>query len=171
MKEIWRKIPNYENLYEVSSFGRIRSIPRKGTICSMKCLALNKKKNGYVNVILTKNNKKRTFRVHRIVALVFVPNLYNKPQFNHLNGKRDDNRACNLEWCTAKENIQHKFKVLGYKMTPRRPKSIKCVETGEEFISIKEAERFYGKNYGAIQHALSHKTRTAYGLHWKFLNN
>lgn len=167
--ETWKDVPGYVGYYQVSSLGRIRSLPRNGTRKEVHILSPNVKKNGYVNVLLSKNDKRKTCRLHRLVAQAFIPNPDNKPQVNHKNGCRSDNRTVNLEWVSSKENINHKFRVLGYKMGKRNPKPVKCLETGEKFECIKDAERLYGKSYGAIQHAVNGKTRTAYGLHWRFV--
>lgn len=168
-KEIWKDLPGYKGYYQVSSLGRVRSLPRNGTKKEVHVLSLNKKKTGYVNILLSKDNKRKTCRVHRLVACAFIPNPENKPQINHKNGCRSDNRVENLEWVSSQENIKHKFDVLNYKMSKRNPKSVRCIETGQEFECIKDAERFYGKSYGAIQHAVNGKTKTAYGLHWCFV--
>lgn len=170
-KEIWRQIKGYENLYEVSNLGRVKSLPRYGTINVARIIKLNHKKSGYVNVTLTKNNSKRTFRVHRLVAEAFIPNPNNKKQVNHINGDKKDNSVSNLEWSTPSENIRHKFDCLGYKVTRHGMIPVICLETGEVFDSIKSAERAYGKSYGSILHAVRGKTSTAYGLHWNLLQN
>ena len=169
MKEIWKPIEGYERLYEVSNFGNVKSLPRNGTIKKARLLSGNVKKSGYVHVSLTKNNKKKTFCLHRLVAKAFIPNPQNKPQVNHKNGIKIDNTANNLEWATCSENARHKFDVLGHKNKPVNPKPVICIDTGEIYGSIKEAERRYGKNYGAIQHAVNGKVKTAYNLHWKFV--
>lgn len=168
MREIWKAIPEYEGYYEASSLGRIRSVPRNGTRANGTILALNIKKSGYANVLLSKNDMRKTHRVHRLIAQAFIPNPGNKPQVNHKNGDKLDNRVANLEWATSKENIRHKFDILGYKTPQGEGKPIKCLETGEIFMHIKDAERKYGKSYGAIQHAVNGKTGTAYHLHWAF---
>lgn len=170
-KEQWRPIKGYEALYEISSFGRVRSLPRNGTIKAIRVMKLSLKKSGYVDVILTKGNSKKTFRVHRLVAEAFIPNPYNKKQVNHINGNKADNSTVNLEWVTPSENIKHKFDTLGYKVTRHGMTPVKCVETGEIFDSIKAAERAYGNSYGAILHAVKGKTSTAYGLHWNLMPN
>lgn len=63
----------------------------------------------YHYVSLRKEKKENIFRVHRLVALAFIPNLENKPYINHINGNRLDNRIENLEWCTPSENTRHGF--------------------------------------------------------------
>ena len=169
-KEQWKSIKGYEGLYEVSNLGRIKSLPRNGTIKTPKILALNYKKSGYINVILTKNNKKKTFRVHRLVAQAFIANPEKKSQVNHIDGDKTNNCVSNLEWATSSENIRHKFDALGYKVARHGMKPVICLETGQVFDSIKAAERAYGKNYGAIQHVLVGKSLTAYGLHWHYVD-
>lgn len=74
------------------------------------------KSTGYGTVVLSFNNEKKRFLVHRLVAFKFIPNEQNKPCVNHINGIKDDNRVENLEWCTYSENEQHSHKVLGKKI-------------------------------------------------------
>lgn len=109
--EEWKLIKNYEGLYEVSNLGRIRSLDklvkgRKGTeyIKKGKILKQIKHVNGYMKIGLTKDGKRKTFLVHRLVAEAFISNPENKPYIDHINTIRDDNRVENLRWATASEN-------------------------------------------------------------------
>lgn len=111
MSERWRWIDGYEGLYMVSDQGRVMGTPKRTHYGHV--LALVKKRTGYVRVCLTKDGKKRYFAVHRLVASAFVGNPEHKPEVNHLNGIRFDNRAENLEWVTRSENEKHAFRVLG----------------------------------------------------------
>ena len=108
-EEIWRDVVGYEGLYQVSNLGRVYSV-RSG-----KVLKFNKKPCGYNYVQLSVHDKRVGYRVHRLVAQAFIPNTENKPEVNHINGIKTDNRVENLEWCTRSENEQHKFKTLEYK--------------------------------------------------------
>ncbi len=108
--EQWRPVVGYEGCYEVSDAGRIRNQRRKGSI-----LKPVKHENGYTFVMLSKNGAKKINSIHRIVAEAFIPNPENKPQVNHKNGIRNDNRLENLEWVTCSENAIHSFRVLGRK--------------------------------------------------------
>jgi len=108
MNEIWKDIKGYEGIYEVSNLGRVRSIPRNGTINKTKILspALI---HGYYSLCLRNKNKKM-HRVSRLVAQAFIPNPENKPEVNHIDGNKKNNVVCNLEWNTASENMLHAFK-------------------------------------------------------------
>lgn len=110
MKEIWREIKDYENLYEVSDSGKIRSI-RNNIILSQyqKIDYTRNPENRYLRVTLANNGVYKRFFVHRLVGMAFISNPENKPQINHKNNIKSDNRAENLEWVNQSENTQHAF--------------------------------------------------------------
>ena len=100
----WRDILGYENTYQISDNGEVRNIKTK------RILKKYLNKYGYYQVTLCKNNKARLFRVHRLVAMTFIPNKENKEQVNHIDGNKLNNKVDNLEWCSSSENIKHAFK-------------------------------------------------------------
>lgn len=110
--EKWNPVVGYEGLYEVSNYGRIKSLPRRREKLAfhMKKQVIHPKNKGYAYVSLYKNNKAEYALVHRVVATSFVENLYNKPNVNHKDCDRLNNHTDNLEWCTQKENILHAVK-------------------------------------------------------------
>lgn len=171
-KEVWKSVVGYEGFYEVSSLGRVKSLPRNGTVSTGRVLCPELDKNGYLRVLLQKNGDKKHCLVHRLVAQAFIPNPENKPQVNHKNGVRGENCTANLEWVTASENQQHKFDVLGYDKTYTmlRGKKIRCVETGEVFLSLHDAERKTGIGCSHICQVLKGMRNTAGNLHWEYID-
>lgn len=119
--EVWKDITGFENLYQVSNYGRVKRLSRK---IYNKGLLKNKKyfyckeiilKNstvskGYKGVTLVKNGKRYHKKVHRLVAIEFIPNIDNKPQINHIDCNKANNMVNNLEWCTNSENQIHAYK-------------------------------------------------------------
>ena len=99
-KEIWKDIQGYEGMYQVSSHGRVRSF--KWNRC--KILKTRKDKKGYIVVTLTKHSKNYVPKVHRLVAIAFIPNPNNLPQVNHKDEDKSNNNIDNLEWCTNEYN-------------------------------------------------------------------
>lgn len=116
MEEIWKDIPEYEGMYQISNFGRVKSLGRPYTnrlghtrTLKERYMTLVPNTSGYLEFACCNNNVYKRFRVHRLVAMTFIPNPENKPQVNHIDGDKTNNRVDNLEWNTASENIQHAF--------------------------------------------------------------
>lgn len=126
-KEIWKDVVGYEGHYEVSNKGRVKSIQRKVSngksyrIVNERILKLHHRIGKYVTVRLAKAPNIKTHSVHRLVAEAFIPNPYNKPQVNHKNGNKHDNRIQNLHWATEQENSMHAY-VNGFTKKPRTMK-------------------------------------------------
>lgn len=154
--EIWKSVPGYDEFYEVSNKGNVRSKERKvranirnvkERLIKGKMLKKNLKKNGYYTVDLSKNAKTKTVSVHRLVALAFIPNPNNLPVVNHKNGIKTDNRVENLEWTTHASNHQHAEAIgLRENVGQYQNKTILCVETSIVFKNSVEAAKWILKN-------------------------
>ena len=114
LNEIWKPIKGYEGLYEVSNFGRIRSLDaykkgRNGSVrfCKGRILKPFTDTSGYLQVGLFKNGKRKIHLVNRLVAQAFIDNPDNLPQVNHKDENKQNNVVSNLEWCTHEYNINY----------------------------------------------------------------
>ena len=113
--EVWKDIEGYEGLYQVSNFGNIKSLPKvrhngRGTyIQKEKILKPSNTSTGYKKIELCKDGKRKGFKVHRLVAIAFIPNPDNKPEVNHIDGNKINNNIDNLEWVTSSENTIHAY--------------------------------------------------------------
>jgi hypothetical protein len=131
-KEIFKAIIGYEGIYEVSNYGNIKKI--KSNIISrgwMHC------KYGHRKVRLYKDNIRKDFYLHRLVAIAFVDKIDGKNCINHIDNNPDNNYYTNLEWCTQKENMQHAAKQG--RMKNHNTKMVLNVKTGIYYNSISEA--------------------------------
>lgn len=106
MTEIWKDIPGYEGLYQVSNLGQVRSLNYNHT-GHPGILSQGNNGDGYKHVILYKNNSHKKGKVHRLVALAFLENPNNLPFINHKDENKGNNRVDNLEWCSRKYNVNY----------------------------------------------------------------
>jgi hypothetical protein len=162
-KEIWKDINGYEN-YEVSNLGNIRSKQTHKLISKTY-------RTGYTRVSITSNKKRNTISVHKLVAETFIPNNdISKTQINHINGIKDDNRVCNLEWISQSENIKH-AQNTGLMKSPNKPVAQYDLNGNfiKEWISGTEAERVLGIKTKSISSAIN-KNRTSGGFKWKLID-
>ena len=150
-----KEILGYGN-YTVDENGRIFNKKRK------KYLKTYLNAYGYPAIDLWKNGKKKYFLVHRLVAEAFVPNPNNYKEINHKDENPANPNVDNLEWCTRKYNNNY-----GNRLSKISSK-VKCVETGNIFCSIREAERQTGIKSAAICMVCNGKRKTAGGFSWRF---
>lgn len=167
MSEVWKDIPGYEKIYQVSNLGRVKSLNYRRTK-KEKLLQFAEYRNNYFFVDLSKNGVTKQIMVHRLVAQAFVPNPKNKTQVNHIDGDKHNNRVENLEWTTARENMNHSRYVLGNCAENALKKKIKCVETGQIFESAHEASRVMKIGRANICKA-ARIGKIAGGYHWKWV--
>lgn len=176
-KEIWKPIPGYEGLYEVSNFGRVRSL-RFGKIRIIKS---HKDKLGYRHIRLIKDEKRKMYLVHRLVAMAFIPNPDNLPIINHKDENPDNNSSENLEWCTYQYNnaYGHHGEKLSKSITGtiNRKGTSKIVlqidiETGqiiEEYPSTRECGR-NGFDQSAVSKCCRGKLKQYKGFIFRYKN-
>lgn len=118
IQEVWKDIPNYEGLYQCSNLGRVKSLERFFIIphsggkkkVEEKILSYQYDLKKYRTLKLSKNNKSKRYKIHRLVAITFLENKEQNVQVNHINGIKTDNRLCNLEWCSNLYNQRHAIK-------------------------------------------------------------
>ena len=172
--EEWRDVVGYEGLYQVSSMGRVKSLERKdclGRTVKERILKSRTNRYGYMEVNLCADGKRKMLKVHRLVCQAFHDNPDNKPEVNHVNEDKTDNRACNLEWCTVKENNNHGTRNARIAETKSKP-VVQYTLNGElikVWSSAAEAERRAGFDHSTISKVANGKRKTAYGFRWKYI--
>lgn len=172
MLEIWKEIEGTKGFIEVSNMGRVRSLLR-GTPYVLKTQPDTK---GYHRIRVTVEREKMCFKVHREVAKAFVPNPYNLPQVNHIDGNKDNNAVTNLEWVSNKENSHHAIKnglwkaVFDAAMKENEKRKIPIIAYTDSveiaFKSISEAEKVIGTSH--IADVLKGKRIQAKGYKFRY---
>lgn len=113
MEEVWKDIKGYEGYYQISNFGRVKSLERfistknNKTYLIPERILCSKPTKGYPSVGLSKNGVSEHHDIHRLVAEAFIPNIDNKPQIDHIDGNKHNNMVTNLHWVTSKENCNN----------------------------------------------------------------
>ncbi len=141
MKEEWRAVIGFEGYYEVSSLGRIKTVARTYTRKNGKILPIRSRirkqvisSPGYPCVTLRREMKSWLKRVHRLVAMAFIPNPERKPQVNHKDRTRTNNRLDNLEWATNGENVRHGYTFPDRKRTRLRGEKSPMAKLTEQAV-------------------------------------
>ena len=186
MREVWKPIYKYENSYEVSNYGNIRSLDRyrelklpNTTVAKIKGKPLKLNIRGlYFSIQLYKDGKYLQRPVHQFVAYAFIPNPLNKPQVNHKDGNKLNNNVCNLEWCTASENRQHAYdtglQTKRYGIYNDKSKKVNQYDLNGNFIktweSIMDIERELKISNSRVSGCCVNpkRNKTANGYIWKF---
>ena len=175
--EEWRDVVGYEGLYQVSSEGHVKSLERKvpkwdgERTVKERILKPRTDHYGYLLVSLCAGGKSKTLKVHRLVCEAFHDNPENKLDVNHINENKTDNRACNLEWCTRRENINHGSRNTRTAEALSKPVGQYTLdgELVKIWPSATEARRQTGFSQGNICLAANGKHKQAYGFIWKYV--
>lgn len=166
--EVWKDIKGYQGYYQVSNFGRVKSLDRIVTYSDKKVHSLKGKilkpmitKHGYETVDLRKNQKRKTSKIHRLVAIAFLKNKKNKPQVNHIDGVKTNNNLSNLEWVNNSENIRHAYK-KGLINTAKGERHAQSKLTKEQVLEIRKiyskgglTQKQVGEKFGIDQTHIS----------------
>ena len=157
--EEWKTIDGTGGMYEVSSYGRLRSN------ISVKILKTNVNSAGYILATFPIAGVKKRRQVHRLVASAFIPNPEGKPQVNHLDADRTNNHVENLEWCTASENTVYSFKIGNSKRYPHHEKPV-IRSDGKVYRSMTAAAKDLGVPYSYVRDVCNgtQKSTRGYGF-------
>jgi len=180
MEEIenWVDIPGYDGLYRVSNLGNVISINFHNT-GRPKPLRQENVKNGYRRVTLSKDGRTKRFSVHRLVAIVFIPNPHNYPCINHKDENPSNNRIDNLEWCTVQYNTKYgsgiKKMIESRNRTRGKARESPIMQLSMDggiirtYKSLHEASRQTGLCVENICATLKGRHKTAGGTKWRYI--
>lgn len=182
MTEIWKDIEDYEGLYQISNYGRVKSLDYNHT-GRVKELAPRANRGGYLYINLYNKGIRKTHVIHRLVARAFIDNPNDYPVVNHKDCNKQNNHASNLEWCTISQNTKHAYdnglintRDIIIKASKANKKPVRCITTSKEFESAKEAEYIYGVSHSNIAACCKGKRKSAGKLNgeklvWEYIND
>jgi len=164
-KEAWMNIKDYEGLYQISSLGRVYNVKTDRILSPSFCC-------GYPRVGLVKDKKQRTFQIHRLIAIAFIPNSHNYPCINHKDETRTNNSIPNLEWCSYKYNSNYGTfpERVGDRFAKPVVQKTKSGEIIKIYKSAKQAEREIGVCSSNIIKCINGKLKTAGKFIWENVN-
>lgn len=168
--EEWRPIAEYEDLYEISSQGRVKSLNYKRT-GQTQVLKPIMHTNGYLCINLYKDGKHKFCTIHRLVAEAFLANPENLPEVNHRDECKENNAVSNLEWCSGKDNCNHGTR--NARMAAAKNKPVQQFSKDGRLIAVwssgKEAEQSTGVHQSNICNCCNGKLRSTGGYVWRYL--
>jgi hypothetical protein len=191
--EVWKPILGYESIYEISNYGRIKCLPKNGRETFVKKIFMAKHRCNYWIAELYKDNKRKRFSLHRLVAIAFIPNPDNLPQVNHKDEDKTNNSLDNLELLTHTENINYGTRTerasisnsivqKGRKFTkehigklalahskPILQYNLQTNQPIKEWQSANEAARELGYNSSTIGKVARGIYSQAYGYGWRYI--
>lgn len=174
-KEIWKPIEGYEDRYEISNLGRVKSFARKDSnnhLLKERILKPKINRDGYFYLQLCNDGNKKGFFVHRLVACAFIDNPHNYPIINHKDENKLNNNVSNLEWCTVLYN--NRYGTKGIRTGKHFAKAVVQLTLEgvyvDTFKSLHEISRKYGYAPINISRCCNHVPRkfSAYGYKWLF---
>ena len=176
--EQWKDVIGFEDSYQISNYGRVRSKDRFIKVCGNgerlikgQIIKPSVCKNGYYEVMLSRNKKRKVYLLHRLVAIHFIENPNNLPQINHKDEDITNNRVDNLEWCTSKYNANYGTRnARCNEKVIRKPVKQLTLEGKliKEFPAVKEAMRQTGIDDSQIIRVCMGKNKTAGGYKWEY---
>ncbi len=179
--EIWKDIEGYEGYYQISNLGRVKSLKRvilksdgKTKTIPERIRATHKDHLGYERLCLQKDGKQELKKIHRLVAIAFIPNPDNLPVVNHKDENPSNNKVDNLEWCTQKYNSNYgtrneKLSLNHTGLVSKRKLKVKCIETGIIYDSLTEAAISANVSITRICSVCKGKRKTTGGYHWEYV--
>ena len=161
-EEIWKDVVGYEGLYQVSSFGNVKSKKNK-------LKYLTPLEGRYLKVRLYSCLGKWTsYTIHKLVAQAFIVNNESKPHINHINGDKRNNMVDNLEWCTPSENCKHRFHALKIPMPEWKKRPVIAFKDGKEiYFNSLESAKSMGFQPAAISGVIKGKHKQHAGYKWR----
>lgn len=181
MNEVWLPIEDYEGLYEISNLGRVKVLSKYrglnySTFTPERIKKPSDNGRGYKITSLCKNSCKRTFYIHRLVALYFIPNPLRLKEVNHIDGNKENCQADNLEWCSRMQNESHAWatglkKQVGVNHFASKPVMQLDLQGNEikRWDNASLVQKALGFASGHISKCCNGQLNTAYGHKWRFI--